>query len=217
MSLKTRVDRHSRIWARTGFYSVPTRYIERRVRVHLHANELAVYDGSTEIARHERLVAKAGERLELDHYLETLLRKPGALPGATALEQARQAGKFTPIHDAWWAVARKARGGKAGTKALIEVLLLHRRIAHEHLVAGLAAALRVGALTADAVALEARKAAESDTDTVPAQESDEPSSVSSLTKRRLAELPPDLRPLPSPAAYDQLLHRHPTAEKESTP
>lgn len=28
--------------------------------------------------------------------VEALLRKPGALPGATALEQARAAGKFTP-------------------------------------------------------------------------------------------------------------------------
>lgn len=35
-------------------------------------------------------------------YLEGLLRKPGALPGATALEQARFAGKFTPVHDAGW-------------------------------------------------------------------------------------------------------------------
>ncbi|WP_306945591.1 hypothetical protein [Streptomyces sp. B4I13] len=84
--------------------------------------------------------------------METLLRKPGALPGATALEQARQTGRFTPIHDAWWSAARKAHGDKEGTKAPIEVLLLHRRIPHEHLVAGLAASLPVGALTADAVA-----------------------------------------------------------------
>ena len=104
--------------------------------------------------------AKAGARLDLDHYLEALVRKPGALPGATALEQARAAGKFTPVHDAWWAAARKAHGDAAGTRALIEVLLLHRHLPHEHVVAGLAAALRAGALTADAVALEARKAAD---------------------------------------------------------
>ncbi|WP_432173963.1 hypothetical protein [Streptomyces sp. Tue6028] len=41
-------------------------------------------------------------RLERDHYLESLLRKPGALPGATAMDLARAAGKFTPVHDAWW-------------------------------------------------------------------------------------------------------------------
>lgn len=42
-----------------------------------------------EVARHERLIAKGGCRLELDHYLEALVRKPGALPGATALDTTR--------------------------------------------------------------------------------------------------------------------------------
>ncbi|WP_401491912.1 hypothetical protein [Streptomyces sp. NPDC091377] len=42
------------------------------------------------------------------------------------------------------------------------MLLLARHIPHEHLVAGLATALRAGALTADAVALEARKTAQAD-------------------------------------------------------
>jgi hypothetical protein len=71
------------------------------MRVLLHASELVVYDGRTEVARHQRLATRGGSRLYLDHYLEGLLRKPGALPGATALDQARAAGKFTPVHDAW--------------------------------------------------------------------------------------------------------------------
>jgi hypothetical protein len=37
--------------------------------------------------------------------------------------------------------------------------------------------------------------------------------VTSLTLRRLADLPPDTRPLPTVAAYDQLL-RHPRPSKE---
>jgi hypothetical protein len=178
----------------------------------LHASELVVYDGREEAARHERLIAKGGTRLDLDHYLEALVRKPGALPGATALEQARSAGKFTPVHDAWWAAARRAHGDRDGTRALIEVLLLSRSL-HEHLVAGLAAALRAGALTADAVALEARKAAEADTTTAEVEPEPSPADraiVTSLTARRLAHLPPDTRPLPSVAHYDQLLrHRRP--------
>ena len=44
--------------------------------------------------------------LLLDHYLEVLARKPGALPGATALAQARATGTFTHAHDAFWALAR---------------------------------------------------------------------------------------------------------------
>ncbi|MGA5606377.1 hypothetical protein ACPCUF_36155 [Streptomyces griseoincarnatus] len=62
------------------------------------------------MARYERLIAKGAVRLELDHYLEISVRKPGALPGRTTLEQARSAGKVTPVHEAWWAQARKAHG-----------------------------------------------------------------------------------------------------------
>ncbi|WP_199822526.1 IS21 family transposase [Streptomyces sp. WMMB 322] len=212
-----RVDRYGQIAVRTNRYSVPVRLIGKRVRVVLHASHLVVYDQNVEVARHERLIAKGSCRLELDHYLEALVRKPGAFPGATALEQARSAGKFTPVHDAWWAQARKIHGEREGTRALIEVLLLGRHIPHEHLVAGLAAALRSGALTADAVALEARKAAQTENEpaahvptarTSPGQPT---ATVTFLHEWRLAHLPPDTRPLPSVAAYDQLLRRRRTS------
>lgn len=213
-----RVDRYSQVPVRTNKYSVPVRLIGRRVRVLLHASDLVIYDGRTEVARHERLPGKSGVRLDLDHYLEALVRKPGAMPGSTALEQARAAGKFTPVHDAWWAAARKAHGDAAGTRALVEVLLLHRHMAHEHVVAGLAAALRAGAVTADAVALEARRAAEDTSGGAPAPGDDaaDPPAVASLTVRRLDKLPDDTRPPPSVAAYDQLLRRNRT-EQEGNP
>jgi hypothetical protein len=212
-----RVDRYSQVTVRMNRYSVPVRMIGRKVRVLLHASELVIFDGRSEVARHERLATRGGFRLDLDHYLEALLRKPGALPGATALEQARAAGKFTPVHDAWWAAVRKNHGDAAGTRTLIEVLLLHRAMAHEHVVAGIAAALTAGALTADAVAVEARKAAQADT-TAGTDGTDVPAAVppvTSLTLRRLAALPPDTRPLPSVAAYDQLLRRPPRAATPS--
>jgi transposase len=213
LQLGVRVDRYAQVTVRTNRYSVPVRLIGRRLQVVLHASELVVYDRGQQVARHERLTCKAGARLELDHYLEALVRKPGALPGATALEQARAAGTFTPIHDAWWAAACKAHGDRDGTRALIEVLLVGRHLAHEHVVAGLAAALKVGAFTSDAVALEARKAAEREPEAPDAVGSSDPNqppppdaaTVTFLTQRRLDRLPPDTRPLPSVAAYDQLL------------
>ncbi|MFF2519081.1 hypothetical protein [Streptomyces sp. NPDC058086] len=92
-----------------------------------------------------------------------------------------------------------------------------RHMEHEHVVAGLAAAHRAGALTADAVALEARKAAEGESFTEPAkslqtrpvQPQDETGgTVTFLSDWKLSHLPPDNRPLPSVAHYDQLLKRH---------
>lgn len=75
--------------------------------------------------------------LEPDHYLEILLHKPGALIGSTALEQAPAAGRFNPVHDAWWAAAVKAHGDAPGTRELIGV----RHLPHDLVVIGLARAL----------------------------------------------------------------------------
>ena len=213
--LTPRVDRYAQVTVRSNRYSVPSRLIGRPVRVLLNASDLTVYDGRTPVAQHERLLGKGSSRLELDHYLEALTRKPGALPGATALNQARTAGTFTATHDAWWAAACKAHGDAAGTRALIEVLLLHRHLRAEHVIAGIQVALSAGAFTADAVALEARRAADNSPVTPPvpepaAQEDASPAQpgrVRSLTEQRLTHLPPDTRPLPTVKPYDQLLQR----------
>ena len=80
----------------------------------------------------------------LDHYLEVLARRPGALPGAAAVANARAAGLFTPGHDAFWAAARRQHGDTAGTRVLIEVLLLHRRLPIEAVLTAMATAVRLG-------------------------------------------------------------------------
>ncbi|MBC7763415.1 MAG: IS21 family transposase, partial [Candidatus Saccharibacteria bacterium] len=161
-------------------------------------------------------VAVHGQSVNLDHYLEVLQHKPGALPGSTALAHAGASGAFTSAHEAFWAAARKTDGDAGGTKALIDVLLLHRSMSAEDVIAGITAALTVGAVTADVVAVEARRnQAEnpSGTPLTAAEQARGPERrVVSLTQRRLADpaaviagLPADTRPVPSVAGYDQLL------------
>ena len=156
LMLHPRVDRSALITVRMAKYSVPARMIGRNVRVSLRASEVAIFDGRAEIARHERVVARGGQSVNLDHYLEVLRHKPGAFPGSTALARARESGAFTPTHDAFWEAARKVDGDTAGTRALIEVLLLHRSMRAADVIAGISAALTVGAVSADVVAVEAR-------------------------------------------------------------
>jgi len=232
LTLTPRIDRYARVMVRQCHYSVPATLIGRRVRVSLRASGLVVFDGRTEVARHARSVRKGSTVLVLDHYLEILARKPGALPGATALVQARKNGTFTKAHDAFWALARKTDGDRDGTKAMVEVLLLHRRLTHADVVAGLAAAVSVGSANPFVVGVEARKAAKARGAgaTAPSREAAEalqdqsspavPAAedrVASLTERRLRTerdrqaaqtglaLPADGRPLPSVAQYDELL------------
>ncbi|MFF0989493.1 Mu transposase domain-containing protein [Kocuria nitroreducens] len=70
---------------------VPVRSIGGQVRIRLHADDLVIFDGHQQVARHDRLSGRLEAHLELDHYPGALIRRPGALPGATALERARAA------------------------------------------------------------------------------------------------------------------------------
>jgi transposase len=206
LTLTPRVDRYAQVMVRCNQYSVPARFIGHRLRVKLSASTLTVFDRNAVVARHQRSTGKGVKVLELDHYLEILRRKPGALPGATALVQARASGTFTASHEAFWAAARKGLGDSAGTRALIEVLLLHRHLEHADVLAGISAALSVGSLSADVVAVEARKAArQRGVHPSLVEVSPRGQQVISLAEHRLAGLPGDDRPLPSVDAYDDLL------------
>ena len=208
LTLTPRVDRYAQVVVRTCQYSVPARFIGHRLRVKLSASAVIVFDRDVVVARHARAVGKGVKVLNLDHYLEILMRKPGALPGATALVQARAAGMFTAEHEALLSAARKQLGDADGTRALIEVLLLHRHLEHADVLAGITAALSVGSISVDVVALEARKVAvHHGQDREIAQASPGQERVVSLTERRLAALPEDDRPLPTVHQYDQLLRR----------
>ncbi|MBO0815538.1 MAG: IS21 family transposase, partial [Actinobacteria bacterium] len=158
------------------------------------------------------------EHLVLDHYLEILAGKPGALPGSTPLAQARRDGSFTAVHEAFWAAARAKHGDSAGTRALIEVLLLHRRMPASAVTAGITAALDAGAANPQLVAIEARNAAAASGDSAPdpagvpagpdaAGGADQELGTVITLRGRRTPVPEDRRPLPSVDAYDQLLTR----------
>jgi len=216
ITLTPTVRRDSRIVVRQCYYSVPARFIGQQVRVSLRANELLVFDRGQVIARYPRLTRRYDYRDTLDHYLEILQVRPGALAGSASLAQARADGSFTAAHDAFWAAARAAHGDAAGTRALLEVLLLHRRMPAETVIAGVAAALEAGSASPELVAIEARKAAQAArelpaagddpglTQVPAAGPADGPAAVITLAGRR-TPVPDDKRPLPSVDAYDQLL------------
>jgi len=151
------VDAKARICVRQSLYSVPAGLSQRRVEVRLGARSFSVVADGKVVAAHERSLHKGTEDLVLDHYLEILVRKPGAMPGSTALAQARAAGSFTEVHETFWAAARRKLGDGAGTRALIGVLLLHRTMAAPAVTAGMAGALAVGSVDPEVVAVEARR------------------------------------------------------------
>jgi hypothetical protein len=126
----------------------------------------------------------------LDHYLEVLRLKPGALLGATALARARASGAFGVEHEQFWSLSRRRLGDQDGTRALVEVLLAHRVLPADAIRTALAACIRIGVVDPDVVIVEARRAAA------------EHSAVIVPIGEGLARYD---RPLPTIGHYDELL------------
>jgi transposase len=154
------VDAKARIVVRQCYYSVPARFSGRRLEVRLGGRQLAVVVKGKVVATHGRAIHRGSETLVLDHYLDILCIKPGAMAGATALAQARAAGVFTKDHDAFWGAARRMLGDREGTRALIGVLLLYRSLPADAVVAGMAAAQCIPSVDPQVVAVEARRSLE---------------------------------------------------------
>ena len=154
--LSARVDSRARVSVRQSFYSVPARYAGRRLTIRLSASTVQVLDGPAIVADHERAVGRLTECLVLDHYLEILKFKPGALPGATALVQARRSGAFTTSHQRYWDAVRSAKGDAAGTRALVEILLAHRSMPAAALTGAMDRAVAGSVLDPAAVIIDAR-------------------------------------------------------------
>ncbi len=194
LSLSCRVDAKARICVRQSYYSVPARFAGRRLEARLGATKVVVLDAGRPVAEHTRSLHKGTEDLVLDHYLEVLTRKPGALAGSTALASARATGAFTPAHQRFWDTARRQLGDGPGTRALVGVLLLHRTLPAEAVALGLAAAVTMSNLDADLVAVEARRAMLANPAPQPVRLPPTASQAAALE-----------RPAPSLTNYDQLL------------
>ena len=83
-----RVDKYATICVKTNHYSVPEEFTGKMVDVKLYADRLDIYYNDLAFWSHQRRHTKFKWYLYLGHYLETLRRKPGALKGAQALDQA---------------------------------------------------------------------------------------------------------------------------------
>jgi len=201
--LSCKVDAKARICVRQSYYSVPARLAGARVSVALGARSFTVRDArpgrpALVVAEHVRSLHKNTQDLLLDHYLEVLTRRPGALPGATALATARASGLFSDTHERFWAAARRRHGDGTGTRLLIAVLLLHRTQPRHAVLAGMEASLRLDRLDADLVAVEARRHLE------PAQASSHTGSGPTTAGNGAGDAVRD-RPPPSLLGYDALL------------
>jgi hypothetical protein len=142
------------------------------------------------VATHDRCYSRQQQVLNLEHYLDVLFRKPGALAGSRPLEQRRQAGLWPESFDVIWASLMERHGKSSGTKQMIDLLKLAKHNGQGRLQEAIETALATGCK--DAAAVQHLFHAP-DLNRIPCEAID----IGSLERYQ--------RPLPLVNEYDQLL------------
>ena len=186
-----RVDEKSRARVKRVRYSVPCRLAGRLVRAEVSSEMVLFFGGGEQVARWERCWELNGERLDLDHYLEVLKVKPGALWRSLPLRQAQASGRWPPAYTELFLKLKERLGESSAARQMVDVLLLHRQHPREVVDQAVAGAVAAGAYDGRAVAVLVRRSREGQRHLTVLED--------------IGELAGYERPLPRVDAYDQLL------------
>jgi transposase len=184
-----RVNQKSMITVRRNHYSVPVRLVGARVRARVGAREIEVLSAGEVVASHPRLRGSQLRSARLDHYLELLVRKPGALEHSLALRQQREQGRWPDSFDQLWQALAQRVGASEAARQIVDVLLLCREHDPSMVELAVRGALAAGAIDGRAVAV-----------LIDRQTRPEPERLD--LPDRLAELD---RPAPGLGEYDELI------------
>ena len=110
---------------RTNAYSVPVK-AGATVQAKVTPATVELWHEGKRVAVHERSYGHHQEILNLEHYLDVLEQKPGALLGSKPLAQWRKLGRWPASFDRLWEGLIARHGRQKGTKELIELLQLGR-------------------------------------------------------------------------------------------
>jgi transposase len=131
---------------RMNDYSVPTAYGFRNVLVKGFVDEVVIFCGAVEIARHPRSYDRREFVFEPRHYLALLEQKPGALDQAAPLQNWTLP---EPLHHLRRLL--EARMGNRGKREFIQALRLLEVFPEPVVAAAAMDAIRMGAISFDAV------------------------------------------------------------------
>lgn len=169
-------------------YSVPERYVGARVRVGLGIFDLKIFVNEVCIATHARQFAER-DSLLLDHYLDQLKRKPGALWDCKVVQQE-------PFDEDVLSLRRRLEeryGNREANQQFIQILLMRRRVGNSAWIETIRTALSTNAIEAGAIENELNQLKSA-------------TNIESKLKDRLKHLM-QFEPKPDLSPYEALWHR----------
>ena len=142
----SRVSSRSLVRYRTNDYSAPVAYGHRDVLVRGYVAEVVISCGAAVIARHRRSYARDDFVFDPIHYLPRLERKTAALDQAAPLQGWDLPEEYQTLRR-----LPESRMGRRGKREFVQVLRLLENFSHQEVHHAVKDALRLGALSFDAV------------------------------------------------------------------
>ena len=105
---------------------------------------LMINTNGVRVAQHQRSYDRSRQILDLEHYLDVLEQKPGALRGSKPLAEWRAQGRWPESYDRLWERMAGKQGRQAGARAMVAVIRMGREFGHAKLEAAVVDALSLG-------------------------------------------------------------------------
>ena len=144
------VDGHGRVKVKANWYSAPLPP-GLRVSALVGPSAIKISHDNKCAAQHQRCYGRGYQILNLEHYLDVLEKKPGAMAGSTPLQQWRQAGRWPECLDRIWHQLERRYGKSVGTREMITLVRVGSVEGWSRLIAAVEEALRLGVTDAAAV------------------------------------------------------------------
>jgi hypothetical protein len=162
-----RVDAKGCARVSTNRYSVPIKLVHLRIEYRLHATRIEFVHEGRVVASHPRLQGKHGIRVCLDHYLELLWHKPGALTRSLPLRQARDRGEWPAAYDGLWKGLIERFDETEAARQMLCVLMLHRDHDADSVLVAVELGLEYGSVDAGAISVLVRQLSQTETTAPP--------------------------------------------------
>ncbi len=146
-----RVSSLSLVRYRNTDYSVPVAYAHRDVMIKAYVDEIVIEAGAEEIARHKRSYDAEDFVFDPLHYLDLLERKVNALDQAAPLQGWELGEEFDRLRRLMEARLSQKNRRAAGKREFVQVLQLFKVFPEPVVRSAVREALRLGAISADAV------------------------------------------------------------------
>lgn len=144
------VDSKRRVKVKSNWYSVPL-WPGFRVTARVWPSSIQIEHDGDHVARHQRCYGRGVQILDLEHYLDVLEKKPGAMANSTPLDQWRRSGRWPVCLDQFWKKLDQRHGKGAGTREMIALVRAGLSSGWERLIAAVEEALRLGVTDSAAV------------------------------------------------------------------